>query len=67
MPKQRVTDRVKDLAERIRLRAYEIWEREGRPYGRDQEHWAQAEREIGDEPAAAAKTGPRKPRTKKSR
>nr|NIR59992.1 DUF2934 domain-containing protein [Gammaproteobacteria bacterium] len=36
MPKQRVTDRVKDLAERIRLRAYEIWEREGRPYGRDQ-------------------------------
>jgi hypothetical protein len=28
--------------ERIRRRAHEIWEREGRPEGRDQEHWAQA-------------------------
>jgi hypothetical protein len=35
-----------DVAERIRQRAYEIWEREGRPEGREQEHWEQAEREI---------------------
>jgi hypothetical protein len=32
--------------ERIRRRAHEIWEQEGRPEGRDQEHWAQASREI---------------------
>ena len=35
-----------DLGERIRQRAYEIWEREGRPEGREQEHWEQAEREV---------------------
>jgi hypothetical protein len=35
-----------DVAERIRQRAYEIWEREGRPEGREQEHWERAEREI---------------------
>ncbi|MGO4637129.1 DUF2934 domain-containing protein [Mesorhizobium sp. 2RAF45] len=32
--------------ERIKRRAYEIWEREGRPAGRDQEHWDQAVQEI---------------------
>ncbi len=30
----------------IRERAYAIWEREGRPHGRDREHWRQAEAEI---------------------
>ena len=34
-------------AEEIRSRAYDIWEREGRPEGRDHDHWRQAEREIG--------------------
>ncbi|MCA0030238.1 MULTISPECIES: DUF2934 domain-containing protein [unclassified Mesorhizobium] len=32
--------------ERIKRRAYEIWEREGRPAGREQEHWDQAVQEI---------------------
>jgi hypothetical protein len=32
--------------ERIRQRAQEIWEREGRPDGCHNEHWAQARREI---------------------
>ncbi|WP_448206624.1 DUF2934 domain-containing protein [Azospirillum sp. sgz302134] len=31
---------------RIRERAYEIWEREGRPEGRHAEHWDQACREL---------------------
>jgi hypothetical protein len=31
--------------ERIRRRAHEIWEREGRPEGRHKEHWAQARRD----------------------
>ena len=31
------------LHERIQRRAYELWEREGRPAGRDHAHWLQAE------------------------
>lgn len=30
----------------ISSRAYQIWEQEGRPHGRDLEHWAQAEAEL---------------------
>ena len=33
----------------IRQRAYEIWEREGRPEGRASVHWQEAEREVEDE------------------
>lgn len=33
----------------IRRRAYEIWEREGRPEGMDWEHWFAAQIEISDE------------------
>lgn len=32
--------------ERIRERAYEIWEREGRPEGKSVDHWLQAEAEV---------------------
>ena len=32
--------------ERIRQRAYELWEQEGKPEGRQGEHWKQACREI---------------------
>lgn len=30
----------------IKERAYHIWENEGRPHGRDREHWERASREI---------------------
>jgi trimethylamine:corrinoid methyltransferase-like protein len=30
----------------IEKRAYEIWESEGRPDGREQEHWHKAVREV---------------------
>jgi len=41
-----------DLIERIRERAYEIWEGNGRE-GNPDEHWLQAERELlGDQAAA---------------
>lgn len=30
----------------IAKRAYAIWEREGRPHGRNVEHWLTAEREL---------------------
>ena len=35
-----------DPNEAIRQRAYEIWEAEGRPEGREEAHWAAAEREL---------------------
>jgi hypothetical protein len=35
-----------DREARIRARAYERWERDGRPEGRAEEHWAEAEREL---------------------
>lgn len=35
--------------EAIAKRAFEIWEREGRPGGRDQQHWFLAERELRQE------------------
>lgn len=43
-----------DREERIRRRAYEIWEREGQPEGRGEAHWAQACAEIDSEDAARA-------------
>lgn len=33
--------------EKIRLRAYQIWENEGRPEGRAEDHWRRAEDEVG--------------------
>lgn len=33
--------------QRIRERAHAIWEAEGRPEGRDREHWQRACRELG--------------------
>lgn len=35
--------------ERVKKRAYEIWEEEGRPWGRDAVHWERANREIADQ------------------
>ncbi|MTD98866.1 DUF2934 domain-containing protein [Paracoccus sp. YIM 132242] len=35
-----------DHQERIRQRAHEIWESEGRPEGRDADHWTRAEEEL---------------------
>ena len=35
-----------DIEERIRQRAYELYEQEGRQEGRDQEYWFRAEAEV---------------------
>jgi hypothetical protein len=35
-----------NVDERIRQRAYEIWQAEGQPEGKDAEHWQQAREEI---------------------
>jgi hypothetical protein len=37
-----------DHDERIRQRAHEIWEEEGRPEGREYSHWLRARAEIQD-------------------
>ena len=44
--KQRALALAKPDQEHIRIRAREIWEENGRPSGRDQEFWFQAEREF---------------------
>jgi Protein of unknown function (DUF2934) len=49
MPTRTEGDMAHEHEDRIRKRAYEIWEREGCPNGRDQEHWHQASREIENE------------------
>jgi hypothetical protein len=38
---------VDDTEQKIAVRAYEIWNEEGRLLGRDKEHWAQARRDLG--------------------
>jgi DnaJ-class molecular chaperone len=35
-----------DLHERIKQRAYALWEQEGRPEGQSEKHWHQAETEV---------------------
>jgi hypothetical protein len=32
----------------VAVRAYEIWEKQGRPHGRDREHWLQAVAALGE-------------------
>lgn len=44
---------AEDEEERIRRRAHAIWEEEGRPEGRQEEHWRRARREL------ASGSGPR--------
>ena len=52
---------------KVRERAYYIWEREGRPQGRELQHWQAALRELTLETnssngAAGKSVGPRAPR-----
>jgi hypothetical protein len=34
-------------ATQVQALAYALWVRDGRPHGRDREHWAEAERQLG--------------------
>jgi hypothetical protein len=40
--------------QRVRERAYAIWEAEGRPDGKEHEHWLRAEADIAVEDQEAA-------------
>lgn len=37
---------AEQIWQEVRARAYEIWEQEGKPHGRNADHWAQAEHEL---------------------
>jgi len=52
--------------DRIRNRAHAIWEREGRPEGRNTDHWREAEQEAGSagqQPPAATVEAEAKPKS----
>src|SRR5882724_5172776 len=42
-----------DYLQRVRLRAYLIWEKQGRPEGLAVDHWLEAEQQVANEPGAA--------------
>lgn len=54
-----------DLRKQIELRAYHIWESEGRPQGRQDEHWRMAEAELLTKPVIRAKAATR-PKVKRA-
>jgi hypothetical protein len=39
---------TRENEQKIRDRAYTLWEKEGRPEGRHSDHWHQATRELGE-------------------
>lgn len=39
---------AEDREDRIRRRAYDLWEREGRPEGEHERHWHQAARDVDE-------------------
>ena len=49
-----------DVAAQIRLRAYQLWEFEGRPEGRERIHWMRAEAEIREKFQASRTAAPKK-------
>ncbi len=60
-------ENVDDAEQGIRARAYELWESEGRPLGRDFDHWRRSELETGlraAQPMEAEAKAARKPRAK---
>lgn len=51
---------MEDRERQVRERAYAIWEREGRPAGKERQHWEQAAQDVDAEQRSAVdETGPR--------
>src|SRR6266516_5735322 len=46
-----ILDEMNQMQDRIMRRAYDLFERNGRLFGRDLDHWLQAERELLWKPA----------------
>jgi hypothetical protein len=49
-----------DVDREVARRAYEIWEEDGRPEGRDHDHWVRAEQDVLATPADTPKPAPRR-------
>jgi hypothetical protein len=49
---------TRENEQKIRDRAYALWESEGRPEGRHGDHWHQATRELDEPPAPPASEDP---------
>lgn len=47
-----------DTEQRVRERAHQIWEAEGRPHGRHEEHWRLAREQIAGEEELKEMGGP---------
>ena len=45
---------MSDMEQQIRERAYQIWEEQGRPHGREIENWLEAERSVRAQVEATA-------------
>ena len=44
-----MSDEAKRTDERVRVRAYELWEKDGRPHGRNEAYWTEALRQIHEQ------------------
>ncbi len=55
---------MSDKEQRIRVRAYHIWEREGRGEGRAEDHWREAQSEVERELAQLAAEAKEQPKKK---
>ncbi len=49
-----MNEEVKKTDERVRVRAYHLWDQDGRPHGRNDEYWTRALAEVQAEERAAA-------------
>jgi hypothetical protein len=65
LPLQEAIMSVKE--ERIRARAYELWEREGRSHGSHERHWLEATRQVEAEMAGEGAAAAVAPATKAPR
>ncbi len=50
-----MSEQAKKTDERVRIRAYHLWERDGRPHGRNEEYWVRALAEVQIEEASEKK------------
>jgi Protein of unknown function (DUF2934) len=56
-----MTDPEKTIEDRVRERAYALWERDGRREGRSDEYWQQARAEVEAEDAEPGNEIPEEP------
>jgi len=61
----RIPEWIMDVnLEQVRVRAYELWLRDGRTDGRDRDHWRAAESELSAVGQAKQKSAPAAPKRK---